>query len=102
MTQCSSRPETRSFPWRTAGWGLALALLVTPLAAMQFTSEVNWTPSDFVVAAVLFGGLGLAIELVVRSVRNRSTRVLILLAVVGAFLWLWAELAVGVFTNWGS
>jgi peptidoglycan/LPS O-acetylase OafA/YrhL len=89
-------------PWRIAGWGLAVALLLTPAIAMQFTSEVNWTFSDFVVAAVMFLVLGGAIEFIVRAIRRGSTRLLAFLAVIGAFLWLWAELAVGVFTNWGS
>lgn len=88
--------------WRTAGWGLLGALLLTPAIAMQFTSEVDWTLGDFVFAAVMFLVLGGAIEFIVRAVRSGSTRVLAILTVVGVFLWLWAEMAVGVFTNWGS
>ena len=33
--------------WRPAIWGAAAFLLVLPAVAMQFTSEVNWTASDF-------------------------------------------------------
>ena len=32
---------------------MAALLLLTPAVAMRFTGEVNWGPSDFVVAAVL-------------------------------------------------
>ena len=34
-------------------WGLAAALWLAPLVAMQFTREVNWTASDFVVFGVM-------------------------------------------------
>jgi hypothetical protein len=69
---------------------------------MRFTPEVNWTFSDFVFAAVMFLALGGAIETIVRVLRSGSTRLLAILAVVAAFLWLWAEFAVGVLTDWGS
>lgn len=102
MTQPMISPQIQTTPWRMIGWGLAVALIVTPAIAMQFTSEVNWTLSDFVVMTVMLLCLGGAIEFIVRAIRSGSTRLLAILAVVGAFLWLWAELAVGVFTNWGS
>lgn len=102
IMQAITETRTGRSYWRIAGWGLALVLLLTPAVAMQFTSEVNWTPSDFVVAAVMFLVFGTAIELAVRLIRNRRNRILAIIAVLCAFLWLWAELAVGVFTNWGS
>jgi len=36
-------------PWRAAIWGCSGALLLLPLNAVQFTDEVQWTISDFVV-----------------------------------------------------
>ena len=39
-------------PWRLTLWGGVLCLLLLPLIAMQFSKEVNWTASDFVVAAI--------------------------------------------------
>lgn len=60
--------------------GLVTAVvLLAPLVAMQFTEEVNWTPFDFVFVAVLFGGTGLLLELIVR---NPSSIVLRLAATV--------------------
>ena len=38
-------------------------LLLLPLVAMQFTNEVNWTFSDFLVAGILLFGTGGLIEL---------------------------------------
>lgn len=102
MTQGSTNSQITTSKLRIAGWASLGALLLTPAVAMQFTPEVDWSPSDFVFAAVMFLVLGGAIEFIVRVIRSGSTRVLAILTLVGAFLWLWAELAVGVFTTWGS
>ncbi|MHA6721951.1 hypothetical protein [Sphingomonas sp. RS2018] len=83
-------------PWRTAGWGLAALLLLLPAVAMQFTSEVNWTASDFVFAGVLFGGTGLLIELAARRSRLPAYRIASVLAVIAALLLIWVNLAVGI------
>lgn len=71
-------------------------ILLIPLVAMQFTNEVNWTRSDFIVAGGLLLGTGLACEFVIRKVSNREYRVAICLAIVFALLLIWAELAVGI------
>ena len=44
-------------PWRIFGWGMAAVVLLLPLVGMQFTSEVNWTGFDFLVAGVMVGGV---------------------------------------------
>jgi len=72
-------------------------ILLIPLIAMQFTDEVNWTLSDFVVAGVLLLGTGLMCELVIRKVKNISYRILICVALLLTLLLIWAELAVGIF-----
>ena len=70
--------------------------LLLPLAAMQLTDEVDWTASDFVFAALLIGGAGLAIELAVRRTGDRSYRAATGLAVAAAFLTIWSNGAVGI------
>jgi hypothetical protein len=75
----------------------AAILLLLPLIAMQFSSEVNWTAIDFVVAGTLLLGTGVAIELILRKFRNFIARVGIITAILVAFMLIWAELAVGVF-----
>jgi len=72
-------------------------LLLIPLIAMQFTNEVNWTLSDFIVAGVLLLGTGLIIDLVIRKTKNTKYRIAISVAVLIILLLLWAELAVGIF-----
>jgi hypothetical protein len=76
-------------------------ILLVPLIAMQFTREVNWSLGDFVVMGILLFGMGSMFVLTARRI-NRKHRVAIGIAFAIALLWIWAELAVGVFTNWGS
>ncbi|MVM37833.1 hypothetical protein GO730_09925 [Spirosoma sp. HMF3257] len=72
-------------------------LLLIPFIAMQFTNEVNWTLSDFVVAGVLLLGTGLLIELVLRTVTTVKYRIALCAAIVVMLLLIWIELAVGIF-----
>lgn len=72
-------------------------LLLIPLIAMQFTDEVNWTMSDFIVAAALLFGTGLLGELVIRMVSTVKYRIASCVAILMGLLLIWAELAVGIF-----
>lgn len=72
-------------------------LLLIPLVAMQFTAEVNWSPLDFLVMAVLLLGAFALLEAVVKIVKEKRQRMALAILVLAAFLLLWAELAVGVF-----
>ena len=82
-------------PWRVAGWSIPVLLLMLPAVAMQFTSEVDWSLADFIFAAVLFGTVGLAFELIVRTSDSLAYRFGAGLAVVAAFLTIWVNGAVG-------
>jgi uncharacterized BrkB/YihY/UPF0761 family membrane protein len=68
---------------------------------MQFTTEVKWDETDFIVMGSLLFGIASLYVLVVRR-SSRKHRLLIGGIFIAAFLYLWAELAVGVFTNLGS
>ncbi len=74
-----------------------IILLLIPLVAMQFTSEVNWTIGDFGVAGVLLLGTGLGIELVIRVIKNKEIRYLVIIGILIALILVWMELAVGIF-----
>ena len=83
---------------RLTGIVLTVALLLlVPLIAMQFTDEVNWTLSDFVVMGVLLLGTGLLCELVLRKVKSLKHRIILCGLVLTALFLIWLELAVGVF-----
>ena len=77
-------------------------ILLVPLLAMQFTREVDWTALDFVVASVLLLGAGFALELAIGKLPNMRQRLPWLAAIMLAFVYLWAELAVGIFFHFGS
>ena len=88
---------------RLSVWAIIVAIiLMIPLVAMQFTDEVNWTLLDFVTAGSLLFGSALVYELATRKMINTKYRLAVGVAVTAALLYLWVELAVGIFTNWGS
>lgn len=73
------------------------ALLLIPFIAMQFSSEVVWTVSDFIIMGILLMVTGLGIDLVLRKVSSSKNRLIIGGIILAVFFMIWAELAVGVF-----
>jgi len=76
-------------------------VLLVPLIAMQFTTAVSWDETDFIVMGLLVFGMASMFVLAARRLA-RKHRVLIGGVFIAAFLYIWAELAVGIFTNLGS
>ena len=72
-------------------------LLFVPLIAMQFTSEVNWSPFDFLIMGILLLSTGLICELVLRKVKRTEHRIIVCAAILAILFIIWAELAVGIF-----
>lgn len=98
----SHLPIQQSPVWRRMRWivwGGAATLLLLPLAAMQFTTEVNWTGFDFAAMGVMLGAVCLAFELAVRVARTHAYVVAAGVAVVTGFLLTWINLAVGIIGN---
>jgi len=88
---------------RLSAWAILVAIiLIIPLVAMQFTDEVAWTLLDFVTAGSLLFGSALVYELATRNMMTTKYRVAVGVAVIAALVYFWSELAVGIFTNWGS
>lgn len=81
------------FVWIAA---ITAILLLVPYIAMQFSSEVNWSSSDFAVMGALLFGSGSGFVLVARRT-DPARRVLVALLFAALFMYIWAELAVGVF-----
>jgi hypothetical protein len=88
-------PTQSSLPWRALGWGAAIALLLTPWVAMQFTPEVNWTLGDFLVFGVMLGVAGGLLELTVRATRRPALRRGVAAVVLVGFVLIWIQGAVG-------
>jgi hypothetical protein len=82
--------------WRIAGWGAAALILLTPLVAMQFTSEVRWTGFDFAFMAAMLGGVGVSVELAFRRSGNTAYRAAIGIVLAAAFLLIVINGAVGI------
>jgi hypothetical protein len=86
------------FKWIALATG---ALLLIPLIAMQITNEVAWDSTDFIVMGSLIFGMSSLFVLVARKLPSKH-RVYFGGAFFVVFLYIWAELAVGVLTNFGS
>ncbi len=69
-------------------------LLLIPLIAMQYTQEVNWTLADFIIMALLCFSLGSAYILISRKMPQQKMLFACLCSAL--FVYIWAELAVGV------
>ena len=77
---------------------MAIALILCiPLIAMQFTNEVNWTLSDFVMMGILLLSTVLLVELVLRKVTKIQHRIILCALLIFGLFIVWAELAVGIF-----
>jgi len=80
-------------------WSVAFAtasILMVPLIAMQFTDEVNWGFSDFIVMGILLLGAGFIYALISKISESIAYRTAIGVAVVTGFLLIWVNLAVGI------
>lgn len=97
MTPQNIDGRARRLRWRRlAPWIGAAAILLTPLVAMRFTDEVQWTGFDFAAMGIMLA-IPLAIfEATVRASASLAFRAAVALAMIGAFLLVWINLAVGI------
>ncbi|MAY83301.1 MAG: hypothetical protein CMP59_04130 [Flavobacteriales bacterium] len=75
----------------------ATLILITPLIAMQFSSEVDWGLLDFILAGILLYGTAFTINAILNKVQGRTKQILAIGISLLILLLIWAELAVGVF-----
>lgn len=80
---------------RVVGWSLAVLILLLPIVASWFTDEVKWSPGDYLLAAIVLGGIGLLFELTIRRSNNDAYRTGVVLALASIFLMAWSNAAVG-------
>ena len=88
--------------WRVAMWGAAALLLSIPVIAMQFTSDVDWSGSDFIVMGILLGTAFGTFDLASRMSGSIPYRAAVGLAVLASFLLVWFNLAVGIIGSEGN
>lgn len=101
--------NNKVFIWVAIGTAL---LLVVPFLLMRLNiplydpgsgyDVIRWDLFDFIVmGALIFGALS-SFVLISRKFQKTTHRIVLAMIFLLGFLWLWAELAVGIFTNWGS
>lgn len=78
-------------------YSIPLVILSIPLIAMQFTKEVNWTISDFLVMGILLFATVFTIDFVLKKFKTLKSRLILILGIVVLLALVWAELAVGIF-----
>jgi len=76
--------------------GATALILLIPIIAMQFTAEVNWTLSDFIIAGVFLFGTGLTYKLITRATGSMAYRVAIGFGLFTGLFLLWVNGAVGI------
>jgi hypothetical protein len=72
-------------------------LLLIPAVAMMYTDAVDWSPLDFMVMGAMLIAVGWAINWSVQYIPNKAVRRVVLALIIGLFLLLWMELAIGLF-----
>tara|TARA_B100000953_G_C17784070_1_gene346586 strand:- start:192 stop:476 length:285 start_codon:yes stop_codon:yes gene_type:complete len=75
---------------------IVATILLIPLLAMQFTNEVNWSGSDFLVMGSLLFLSGIALQFVRYRLKTRKSRIIASSAILLVLFIIWAELAVGI------
>lgn len=76
---------------------IVVIMLLIPFISMQFTDKVNWNAFDFLVMGFLLTGTGFLIELVLRTIKTTTNRIIFCVGILLLFFLIWAELAVGIF-----
>ena len=71
-------------------------LLLIPMIAMQLTDEINWSFFDFIIMGIMLSITGLALGIIIKKVKYHKYRN-IFIAIIIIFLFIWAELGVGLF-----
>lgn len=81
-------------------FAVTAGILMIPLVAMQFSTEVDWNFFDFLIMGILLSGTGLLIVTVARKVKNTTHRAAIILALMATLFITWVHLAVGIVDTW--
>lgn len=76
-----------------------IAALSIPLIVMQFTEELNWQFTDFMIMGIALSVIAIAYEFVAHKSRSTIYKSAFALGLVGAFLLFWVNGAVGIIGN---
>lgn len=74
-------------------------MLLVPFISMQFTDEVDWDVSDFIIFGAMLVAAGGVFELAARMTPNKAYRAAVGVALAAAFMLIWINGAVGIIGN---
>ena len=72
-------------------------LLLIPMLAMQLTDEVNWSFFDFIIMGIMLFITGLTLGIIIKKIKYHKYRNIFIAIIIIIFLFIWAELGVGLF-----
>ena len=82
--------------WRTTLWATAAFVFLIPLAAMQFTNEIAWDRTDFIIFAAMLVGACSAFEIAASLTRHTTYLTVVGIGIAVVFILVWLDLAVGI------
>ena len=77
---------------------IGVAIILT----LPYLFNFDWTRSDYVIAGILLFTTATIFVLVTSKIKSQSKKITAGIIILLIFLYIWAELAVGIFTNLGS
>lgn len=78
---------------------LILSLLLIPFVFTQLSNEVNWNFIDFLIMGILLVVISFLVDLISRKVKGKKKKRTLIILTLLAFLFAWAEIAVGLVSD---
>lgn len=76
---------------------IAVSLLIIPALGMQFSNEVNWSLSDFLIAGIILLIAASMVNIILTFIHTKLWKIILLIISFFIIAIIWAELAVGIF-----
>ena len=74
------------------------SILLIPIIGIMISEEFQWDILDYVIAGFMLNILGIVLLIIHRYIDNRQLGFSVLAITIVAFILMWVELAVGIFT----
>ncbi len=74
------------------------SILFIPIMGTMISEEFQWDIGDYMIAGLMLNILGIVLLIIHRYIDNKQLRFSVLAITIVAFILMWVELAVGIFT----
>jgi hypothetical protein len=81
---------------------IIIVTVVLLILALPYLTNSPWTIFDYIIGATLLSIAGLALEITFNKIKSKKNMIIVGLIILVTFIYVWAELAVGIFTTLGS